>query len=441
MKTEAVEKLNEDQVHELLVEYMDTKDVEVRDKIVLQYKNLVESIARRFAGSGEPFEDLTQEGYIGLITATDLYDIEKGVKFSTYATHFIIGQIKHALRDRGKIIKEPAWLQELNHRMTRVIDALCQELGRQPTSAEVGKVMHLPEQTVAEMLTTREIFKVASLDYDQEDIAVGGMDVDKLKNEKFTTFSLPLEDRIVLEMSVNKLKIIEQKVINEFYFTGLSQTEIAKKLGISCNYVSHILRSGTRKLRRILTTEEIRDVQIQLQLASRRSEDIVVETHATVVDSLTGLYDSRYMQDRLQEEVNRAVRNKTEIAFAIIAIPELEEYGKQHGNGRLDNILYELARIIRDTVRKCDVVGRLGQCEFGLILLYTSQQADKVCERVRQAIKQVKIETGSYKEAVSLDPNIGYAVYNEDDSHAKDLIDLAMTAVTQAQDEKLQNAA
>lgn len=100
----AVERLSEEQINKLLAKYTATKDTKIRDKVVLQYKNLVESIARRFSGSGEPLEDLIQEGYIGLITATDLYDAKKGVKFSTYATHFIIGQIKHALRDRGKII-------------------------------------------------------------------------------------------------------------------------------------------------------------------------------------------------------------------------------------------------------------------------------------------------------------------------------------------------
>ncbi|MHB0913258.1 MAG: sigma-70 family RNA polymerase sigma factor, partial [Armatimonadota bacterium] len=161
----------------MIAEYSARGNADARDRVVLQYKNLVESIARRFAGSGEPIEDLTQEGYIGLISAVNGYDAEKGVKFSTYATHFIIGQIKHSLRDRGKIIKEPAWLQELNHRVNRVIEALSQELGRHPTDTEIAKVMHVPEQTVAELMTTREIFKVSSLDVDPDDSS-HGTDID-----------------------------------------------------------------------------------------------------------------------------------------------------------------------------------------------------------------------------------------------------------------------
>src|SRR5207237_10377493 len=107
------------------------------DTIVGQYTNLVESIARRVSGAAEPTEDLVQEGYIGLITAVDGFNPSKGVKFSTYATHFVIGQIKHYLRDKGKIIKEPAWLQELNQKVTRVMETLSQELGRVPTNGEI----------------------------------------------------------------------------------------------------------------------------------------------------------------------------------------------------------------------------------------------------------------------------------------------------------------
>ncbi len=177
----------------------------------------------------------------------DKYDASKGVKFSTYATHFIIGQIKHYLRDKGKIIKEPAWLQELNQRMTRVIESLGQKLGRQPTEKEIGEVMQMPEKTVVELLTTREVFKVGSLDGDKDD-SPSQRDTEKISDEKMVTFQLPLEDKIVLEAAMQRLKDIEQQVISEHYYKGHNQTEIAKQLGISCNYVSHILRNGTKKL-------------------------------------------------------------------------------------------------------------------------------------------------------------------------------------------------
>src|SRR5438067_450635 len=155
MPLETIRRLSESEVNLLLREYRETRSQEIRDQIVIQYTNLVESIARRFAGSAEPTEDLVQEGFIGLITAVDGYDPDKGVKFSTYATHFVIGQIKHCLRDRGKIIKEPAWLQELNQKVTRVVESLSQELGRMPTHAEIAKLMGMTEESITDLLTTR----------------------------------------------------------------------------------------------------------------------------------------------------------------------------------------------------------------------------------------------------------------------------------------------
>jgi len=418
----------DEHINDLLEKYAKTKDHRIRDEVVLQYNNLVESIARRFAGSGEPIEDLIQEGYIGLITATDLYDPEKGVKFSTYATHFIIGQIKHALRDRGKIIKEPAWLQELNFKMGRVIDSLYQTLGRQPTEAEIGRVMHLPEETVADLLTTREIFKVASLDCDQNDDTSGQSELEKVKDEKFTTFQLPVEDKVVLETAMDKLKLIEQKVIQEFFYNGLSQTEIAKKLGISCNYVSHILRNSTRKLRRILTTEEVKEMQVQLQLSSRRAGSMAT-TDEAVTDGLTGLYVAKYLEERLEEEILRAARSKSQVAFAVLAIEGMEEYGALVGSMRRDDALYSLARLLADNVRRCDIVGRLSETEFGLIMPYTGKQAHQVCERLQQAITQVRFDTNRASAPMTFRLRVGTSVYPDEAGAASEMIEFARAAM------------
>ena len=441
MKSDSEVRLTDEQIQGILARYLATRDVKLRDQIVLQYRQLVESIARRFAGSGESIDDLVQEGYIGLLTATDLYDVGKGVKFSTYATHFIIGQIKHALRDKGKIIKEPAWLQELNSRMTRIIEGLSQELGRQPTCVEIGREMHLPEETVAELLTTREVFKVTSLDSEQDESYTSGSEIDKVSDDKCTTFQLPVEDKIVLEMGMNKLKLIEQKVIQEFYYTGLSQTEIAKKLGISCNYVSHILRNGTKKLRRILTTDEIREVQMQLQLASRRSDAALVKTRADVIDGVTGTYSRGYLEDRLEEELLRVARDKSEAAFAIVAIGGLDYISSRFGRLHRDDALCSLAQIIRKTVRKCDIVGRLGDEEFGLILLHTKQQCSRICKRVGEAIRESRFGVEGTQASVSFSADVGYAVCPSDATVGSDLISRARQALEEMRPDELKKAA
>src|SRR5512147_756580 len=90
-------------------EYRRTRDIALRDRLISQHLYLVQTVARKFSGLGESYEDLLQEGAMGLINAVDLYDPDRRVQFSTYATHLVEGQIRHYLRDKGKLIKQPAW--------------------------------------------------------------------------------------------------------------------------------------------------------------------------------------------------------------------------------------------------------------------------------------------------------------------------------------------
>lgn len=425
MQSTKTQKYSEDGVQILLAKYAKTKDISVRDNIVLQYSNLVESVARRFVCACEPVEDLAQEGYIGLITSVDLYDPSKGVKFSTYATHFIIGQIKHYLRDKGKIIKEPAWLQELNQRVTRVIDSLTQKLGRPPSEQEIGEVMDLPEDTITELLTTREVFKVSSLDagLDREDSSGYAMDTDKIKDQKYTTFQLPIEDKIVLETAMERLKAIEQKVIHEFYYQDHNQTEIAQKLNISCNYVSHILRNSTKKLKKILMTDEIRDTQIQVAQLSRRLQNQTrALEHHTVVDSLTGVYNGKYFVERLDEEVNRACRYNHPVGLVFIKIDLPESVGKLTKLIRTDDVLIQTAQNIRDSVRKGDVVARFSDNVFAIILPHTGVQAANVAQRIRKSLSSETFKSAGTSESVTTDVEAAWASYPEQATSADGLI-------------------
>ncbi len=425
MRIVSSRKLTEEEIQDRLAEYTSDRDPEIRDEIVLQYSNLVESIARRFVGACEPLEDLSQEGYIGLIASVDKYDAGKGVKFSTYATHFIIGQIKHYLRDKGKIIKEPAWLQELNQRMTRVIESLGQQLGRQPTEKEIGDVMQMPEQTVAELLTTREVFKVSSLDGDKDN-PNDQRDTEKISDEKVVTFQLPLEDKIVLEAAMDRLKDIEQQVISEHYYKGHNQTEIAKHLGISCNYVSHILRNGTKKLRKILTTEEIRDTQMQrTHVAARvRTRDRSQEP-VSVIDGATGVYSRWYLEQRVDEEISRACRSGSSMALVLIDVCLPDNVDRYMRMVRMDDILYTAAQEMRASVRKMDVLARFGETSFGLILPHTEDQARRVADRLANVVSSIEIESGRKVSKLGATARIGIAKYPADASNYRQLVKMA----------------
>lgn len=438
-------KLTEDQVQVFLATYAETHDIKVRDQIVLQYRNLVESVARKFVGALEPLEDLSQEGYIGLITAVDLYDASKGVKFSTYATHFVIGQIKHYLRDKGKIIKEPAWLQELNQRMSRVIESLTQKFGRPPSEEEIGEVMDLPEETIGEMLTTREVFKVSSLDagLDRDDNNSGyPIDPEKIKDQKCTTFQLPIEDKIVLETAMDRLKSIEQQVLHEFFYRDLNQTEIARKLGISCNYVSHILRNSTKKLKKILMTDEIRDTQMQVTLLTKRLQDHgrALEQH-TVIDTLTGVYNRRYYYERLEEETSRAYRHGHPMVVVMVKVTIPDSVGRLTKLIRTDDVMHQAAERLRGSVRKGDVVARVQDQLFGLILPHAGYRVAMVAERLQKVLTAEAFRAASGIESISVEAEAAWASYPDQGRTAQELTSHVLSQLGLDDSEETQLAA
>lgn len=346
---------------------------ELKAKIAYLHTPLVESVARRFVGSGEPFEDLVQEGFLGLLSALDNYDPERTaqkepgrkIKFSTYATHFVVGAIRHFLRDRGKIIKEPAWLHEISVKVARTTDALTVELGRAPQSVEIARVLNLTEEAVDEILSTRQTFQVSAFGSSSEDndSTVGLVDPEKIRSDKQVTLRLPIEDRIVLENAVLKLKELEQKVLFEFFYQDHSQTEIAKQFGISCNYVSHILKNATGKLKRIMGEADVLDRGRATSSAS------------SVTCASTGLLSPAHTLSRFGEALTRSARENRACALIHIHVSGLPERGL-----RRETILHKLGEVLRNAIRKVDIAGRAEECPNDFLLFLPQRNAEQAQE-------------------------------------------------------------
>ncbi len=406
-----------------LLEYRRTGRAELQERVVTHYTNLVESIARRFSGTAEPFEDLVQEGYIGLLNAIELYDASKNVKFPTYATHFIVGQIRHHLRDRGKIIKEPAWLQELNHRITRVVDSLTQQMGTAPSNQQIAGMMKMSEDEVAELMMTREVFKVSSISGGSEQENDNGDMVDIERKEIGVSFQLPVEDRIVLDTAMSQLKAMEQRVITEFYFNDLTQSEIARRMGISCNYVSHILRSSTKKLKKILSNEELQEVRQRVDTLQRKLEE---QTHFieqnVIVDPLTRFYNRRYFSSRLEEELTRASRHRYEIALLFIKIEGLRDFSRTVGTQRADEVLLRTAHTLRHAVRKVDIVTRYDKETFAVIMPYTGAKVSIVEERLCNLLRDLFVAQEWNKARSPIATRLNTAVYPQDGLEEESLL-------------------
>jgi RNA polymerase sigma-B factor len=214
-----------------------SSDPDAREELVRLHYPLVEYLARRFAGRGEPVDDLVQVASIGLLKAIDRFDRERGVKFSTYATPTIIGELKRHFRDKGWAMRVPRRLQEIGLQLSRVVSEMYQDLGRSPTVPEIAEKSGLSEDDVLEGMDAIHAHSIGSLDAptDEEGQTSGA----RLGAED-ETYEL-LEGWASVAPHLERLPDRERHILYLRFFRGLTQSQIADKLGISQMHVSRIL--------------------------------------------------------------------------------------------------------------------------------------------------------------------------------------------------------
>jgi RNA polymerase sigma-B factor len=224
----------------------------VRERLVEMHLPLVEYLARRFAGRGEPLDDLIQVGTIGLIKAVDRFDTERGVEFSTYATPTVVGEIKRHFRDKGWTIRVPRRLQELRATLTSATADLTQTLGRSPTVAELAAHLKLGEEEVLEGLESANAYTAVSLEAGDGE---GGLSVADTLGEYDESLE-GVEYRESIKPLVDALPPRERRILMLRFFGNLTQSQIAAKLGISQMHVSRLLARTLAQLRDQLMLEE-----------------------------------------------------------------------------------------------------------------------------------------------------------------------------------------
>jgi len=382
------------------------KDQRALDALVKAHTPLVKSIAARFTSSGEPFEDLVQEGLLGLLSAIDLFDDSHGIRFTTYAHHLITGQIRHYLRDRGTLIRQPAWIQELRSKLERCRVELAEKLGREPTTAEIAAKAQVSEKRVEEVFAIQRSTRVLRLDDVSSDLERPSIELERTPDRSPPTLSI--EDRLAVEQSISQLKPIEQKVIRHFFFQDMSQTEIARRLGVSCNYVARILKTGLSRLQDSLAAAGV--VGLDQRLQARLAE---VEAGG-VLDPGTGLYSRQYFAERLEEELIRAQRyghNVAIVRIALINVPA-DTDGPQ--------VLADAAALIKNSVRRVDIVCRFAESEFAIIMPHTAFGAGAAANRIRE-----RFSSSDNPALSAIEVRTGISVFPDQAISASVMVDLA----------------
>src|SRR5215470_6449544 len=146
------------------VEYRRTGDRKLRNELIEAHKSLASHLARRFANRGEPFDDLLQVAYLGMLKAVERFDPDRNLEFSTFATATVEGELKRHFRDRTWSIRVPRRPQELHLRLGNAINDLSQRLKRPPRVAELAAELGVDEDAVLEAMEVGGAYRSASLD-------------------------------------------------------------------------------------------------------------------------------------------------------------------------------------------------------------------------------------------------------------------------------------
>jgi RNA polymerase sigma-B factor len=231
-----------------LIESYRAGDEEARDQLVERYMPLVRSLAARYAGRGEPQEDLVQVGSIGLLLSIERFDTERGVQFTTYAVPTIVGEIQRHFRDRAWALHVPRRMKELSVRLARTIETLTADLGRSPTIAELAEATGAGEDDVVEALQTSEAYSTRSL---SQPLGFDGSDDETMQDVLGDTDTgyAEVEDTVLVEAGLSALDERERRIVELRFFDGLTQSEIAARIGISQMHVSRLLRRALVTMR------------------------------------------------------------------------------------------------------------------------------------------------------------------------------------------------
>ncbi|MBI5105044.1 MAG: SigB/SigF/SigG family RNA polymerase sigma factor [Solirubrobacterales bacterium] len=229
---------------ELLRRYHLHGDTRARDALAEEMLPLARALAGRYAGRGEPLDDLVQVACVGIMKAIEGFDLGRDVRFSSYATPTVLGEIKRHFRDRTWSVRVPRGLQELQLEVAKKRDELTAKLGRSPTVDELANEVDAPFEEVLATIQSAGARRTRSLDEPTgEDVtlgdSLGGRDVELERAEM----------RVLLDDAMEVLSPRDREVLRLRFADDLTQTEISRRVGVSQMQVSRIIRQSLAKLR------------------------------------------------------------------------------------------------------------------------------------------------------------------------------------------------
>ncbi|MDY3928329.1 MAG: sigma-70 family RNA polymerase sigma factor [Clostridia bacterium] len=227
----------------LFSEFKETQDSELRKKLIEKYLYIAQILSKKFVNRGIEYDDIYQVASMGIMYAVDRFDPDRGVRFATYATPTVLGEIRKYFRDKGSFIRVPRALYEIFYKAEKIRRQGDLEEGGLP---EIARVLNIPVSDLEKAYKAGDSAFIKSLEY--EAYADGQLSLSNVLGVEDNNFIM-IEDLDFIESSLKRLNEKERQFIKLRYYEDKTQTEIAQVLNVSQMQVSRIEKTVLKKLR------------------------------------------------------------------------------------------------------------------------------------------------------------------------------------------------
>ena len=229
--------------YEMFSTYRRTQDTKLRDEIVSSYIYIAEILSRKFINRGVEYDDIYQVACLGIVYAVERFDPDKGVKFATYATPTVMGEIRKYFRDKGSFIKIPRRLYEIFYKAEKI-----RRMSSEISQGEIARILNIPEKTLESVYEMGDVSFIQSLEF--EAYADGEMSLSNVIGVEDKHY-LMIEDRDFLNFCMSKLSEEERKFIQYRYYEEKSQKEISEIFGTTQMQISRMEKRILKKLKNL----------------------------------------------------------------------------------------------------------------------------------------------------------------------------------------------
>ena len=227
--------------YEMFSRYRQTRDPKLRDSLVESYIYIAEILSRKFINRGVEYDDIYQVACLGILYAVERFDPDRGVKFATFATPTVLGEIRRYFRDKGNFIRIPRKLYEVFYKAEKI-----RRLSADISLAEIARILNIPEQTLESLYEIGDMSFIKSLEY--EAYADGEAALSSVVGVDDKNY-LMIENRDFIQSCLDRLTEDERQFVQLRYYEEKSQKEIADITGVSQMQISRMEKKVLKKFR------------------------------------------------------------------------------------------------------------------------------------------------------------------------------------------------